>query len=68
MMQKSVYTKLALNMTAASVIMENVRKNKPEEGIVQMLTVTEKQYSKIELLVGESNHDMVDSTSRLIVL
>lgn len=44
MMQESVYTKLALNQTVCSNIMENVRKNKPEVGLVQMLAITERQY------------------------
>ena len=44
MLQESVYCKLALNSTAVNAIIENVRKNKPAEGLVQLLTVTEKQY------------------------
>lgn len=32
MMQKSIYTKIALNHAAAYAIIGNVRKNKPEEG------------------------------------
>lgn len=48
MMQESVYTKMALNQTAATSIVENVRKNKPLEGIVQMMTITEKQYNRME--------------------
>lgn len=40
MLQESVYCKLALNGTAANTIISNVHKNKPEEGLVQLLTVT----------------------------
>ena len=41
MMQESVYCKLLINSTAQGAMAENVRKNKPPKGMVQMLTVTE---------------------------
>lgn len=68
MMQKSVYTKLALNMTAAIAIMDNVRINKPKKGLIQMLTITEKQYSRIEIVIGDEPSGTISSTERLIVL
>lgn len=68
MMQESVYCKLALNATAAEAVVENLRKNKPESGLVQILTMTEKQFQKIEILVGTSNSNVIDSDERLIVL
>ena len=68
MMQESVYTKLALNQTVCRNIMENVRKNKPEAGLVQMLAITERQYSKMEIIVGEIKSTVLSSDERLVVL
>jgi len=68
MMQESVYCKLALNTTVAEAVVENVRKNKPASGLVQILTITEKQYSKIDNIIGISNSIVLDSDERLIVL
>ncbi len=68
MMQESIYCKLVLNATVANTVTENVRKNKPQKGLVQMLTVTEKQFSKMELLIGEGQSEVIDSDERLIVL
>lgn len=68
MMQESVYSKLALNNSVVNSIKNKVYKNKPPKGLVQMLIVTEKQYSSIELIVGESKLDILDSTERLIIL
>lgn len=68
MMQESVYCKLAQNSTAAEMIIDNVKKNKPNEGLVQMLKVTEKQYAKMEFIVGESRSEVLDSDERLVVL
>lgn len=68
MLQESIYSKLALNMTAAYVIIEHVKKHKPPEGLVQLLTITEKQYNRMEFIVGNKKSDVIDSTDRLIVL
>lgn len=68
MMQESVYTKLALNQTVSQNIMDNVRKNKPEVGLVQMITITEKQYSKMEILVGEIQSTVLSTDERLVIL
>ena len=68
MMQQSVYVKLAINQNAAKFICDAVRKNKPSAGIVQLLTITEKQFQKMEFLCGEFTEDVVMSDERLIVL
>ncbi len=68
MMQESVYSKLALNATAAEFVMRKVRANKPPAGLVQMLMVTEKQFSKIEYVIGSKNKEIIDSPERLVVL
>ncbi len=68
MMQESVYCKLAQNGTVADGLVETVRKNKPSEGLVQVLRVTEKQYSKMEFIVGQNNTCVLDSDERLVIL
>lgn len=68
MLQQSVYSKLALNTTVSDAIMSNVRKNKPQSGLVQMITITEKQFSKMEFVVGEAVSNVIDSDERLIIL
>lgn len=68
MVQESVYSKLALNQTNANGICENVKKNKPSAGLVQMLTVTEKQYSKMEYVVGNFESNIVSNDERLLIL
>lgn len=68
MMQESIYCKLAQNATAAENIVENVRKNKPAEGLVQVLKITEKQFSKIEYIVGKSQKQVLDTDERMVIL
>lgn len=68
MMQESVYCKLALNGTVATAIVENVRRNRPKEGLVQLLSVTEKQYQKMEFIIGQTHHNVLDTDERLVIL
>lgn len=68
MLQESVYCKLALNGTAVNAIVDNVHKNKPEEGLVQLLTVTEKQYSKMDIIIGDVKSEVLDSDEGLVIL
>lgn len=68
MMQESVYSKLALNQTAVNSIIDTVRKNKPSMGLVQVLTITEKQYARIEYLVGNSTGDIINNDERFVDL
>ena len=68
MMQESVYCKLAQNQAAADYIVENIKKNKPPKGLVQAMKVTEKQFSRIEYIVGESNSEVIDSDERIVIL
>ena len=68
MMQESVYCKLALNTTASNAVVNNIKKNKPEDGLVQILTITEKQFSKVEMIVGNCRSNVLDSDERLVIL
>lgn len=68
MLQESVYCRMALNQNAAATIVDNVRRNKPPYGIVQVLNVTEKQFSNMEFITGGFKSDVIDSDERLIIL
>lgn len=68
MMQESIYCKMSPNSTLADAVIENVRKNKPEKGLVQVLRVTEKQYAKMEFIVGEGKSEVLSSDERLVIL
>ena len=68
MLQESVYWKIAQNPAVTDAIIANVRKNRPDDGLVQVLKITEKQYSRMEYIVGESKSDVLDSDERLVVL
>ena len=68
MMQESVYCKLVQNAGVADVVQESIRKNKPGEGLVQILRVTEKQFAKMEYVLGENKSLVLDTDERLVIL
>ena len=68
MLQESVYCKIAQNQTMADGIVESVKKNKPPEGLVQILKITEKQFSKMEYVVGEYSSDVLNTDERLVII
>ena len=68
MMQESVYCKLALNQTVASAVVSAVKNNKPKDGLVQLLVVTEKQFAKMEYICCERTSSIIDSDDKLVIL
>lgn len=68
MMQESVYTKLTLNKTVADSVFENVKKNRPIQGLVQMMSVTEKQFARMEFVCGELNNGVLCTDERLVII
>lgn len=68
MLQESVYAKLLTTPAVENSVKNMIQKNKPEKGIIQSLVVTEKQFSKMDFIVGEFVNDVIDNTDRVIVL
>ena len=68
LMQESVYTKLVLNRTMVNLMKNKIRKNKPQEGLVEMLVITEQQFCGIEYVSGCEQENIVDGEERLIII
>ena len=68
MMQEKKKKKIALNQSMATLIANKVRENKPPKGLVQMFMITEKQYSRMEILVGDISEEYITDDRRLIIL
>lgn len=68
MEQESVYSKLTLNASVTEAVKQHIYNNRPLDGLVQILTVTERQYTGIEYIVGSKQREVIDSDERLVVL
>ena len=68
MLQESVYVKLLTAPSVEQSIRNLLQKNKPSSGLVQTLMVTEKQFSKMDFIVGKFLNDVIDTDESLIIL
>ena len=68
MIQESVYSKLITSPSVGNSVKNMIEKNKPQKGLIQFLTVTEKQYIKMEYVVGEYTSDIIDTEESVVVL
>ena len=68
MLQESVYVKLVLNSTAARTVQENIKRNAPAKGLVQLINVTERQFASMEFVTGSFESEYVVSSDRLVIL
>lgn len=69
MMQFSVYCKLFANREAAIKHIDMLKRMVPKEGQIRLMLVTEKQYSKIEVIVGgKSNQEKKINSESFIKL
>lgn len=62
MMQYSVYSKIFNNQEAVENHIKILKKNVPKDGSIRAMMVTEKQYSKIIILLGVKsvNEEMIN--------
>lgn len=68
MVQYSMYSKLVLNSTASKLLLTRIKKNSPSDGVVQVLTITEKQYASMEYLIGSPQDRVEESDRRVLIL
>ncbi len=68
MLQESVYTKLSINETVVDATIRDLKESLPPEGVISCLTVTEKQFASIDVLLGEMTSDVIMSESKVIKL
>lgn len=68
MLQESVYCRMALNHTAARQVIDNLKQEKPKNGLVMILVITEKQFERMEIITGEFSTDMIETDERVVFL
>lgn len=68
MLQESIYTKICLNMHSVARVEANIRKNRPPQGLIQVISVTERQFANMKLIVGEVDSVNIQSEERMIIL
>ncbi|MBO0448145.1 CRISPR-associated endonuclease Cas2 [Enterococcus sp. MJM12] len=68
MHQFSVYSKILLNGSAKTAMVARLKQNNPRKGLVNILTVTEKQFSRMVYLCGDRDECIGNTDTRLVFL
>lgn len=68
MMQESIYTKICANLHAVKKVEANLSRRKPADGLIQILIVTERQFTGMTTLVGDSSSNYLDTDERMVIL
>ena len=66
--QESVFVRLNLNQQSADSAINHLNEVKPKEGNVYIITITEKQFAKMKILIGDVETDVISSDKRVIKL
>ncbi len=68
MEQESVYSKLLLNLQQTEFLTKKIERNTPTKGLIQVLIITERQYSQMKYIIGNPNSKIINNDERLIIL
>lgn len=68
MLQWSVYARVCRGEEATAKHQSRVTKNLPGKGSVRTLTVTERQYARMKLMIGESKRSEKVAPNQLVLL
>ncbi|MGZ9033820.1 MAG: CRISPR-associated endonuclease Cas2 [Rhodospirillales bacterium] len=68
MLQWSVYARVCRGEDGASTHSERVRRNLPPEGSVRVLQVTDRQYARMKLLLGDASRSERAAPQQLVLL
>lgn len=68
MLQESVYTKLSINEHIVDSTLKELKKALPPDGAISCLTITEKQFASIEILLGDCITDVIMTEDKIINL
>ncbi len=68
MFQESVYTKLCLNEQVVDATLKKIKNNLPKDGFISCLSLTEKQFSNIQCILGEFKSDVIISDEKIVKL
>lgn len=66
MVQWSVYSRICNGTDAIAMHEVRLKQNLPKKGSIRLLTLTEKQYESIEILLGEKTFDDSSESTELL--
>ena len=64
MFQKSIYVKLSVNSAAIDSLEALIKSHLPRQGLISMITVTEKQFASMCYMLGSFETDVLETDQR----
>lgn len=68
MQQLSVYSKLQMNNFEHQSDIKALKQNKPSAGTIQVLRITEKQFSSMEYILGQDLSSLYETSTKDMVI
>ena len=68
MLEESVYERMVINGHAQRALVDLLRKNKPPKGLVMVLQITDRQFENMDIITGEFQSNVIQSTDRVVEL
>lgn len=68
MIQYSVYVRVCVTKKSATLMENRIKTFLPENGTIQALTLTEKQYNDMHFLVGDRVENVRNNSDRTVIL
>ena len=68
MIQESVYVRMSLDPQSMESAVAKVKLQLPPNGNVLLLNITEKQFSSMQILIGDVSTDVITTDSRTVHL
>jgi len=68
MLQESVYIKMSIDAQLMNATIKKVKSVSPKNGSIMILNVTEKQFSQLNIIIGENVTDVINSDERVVIL
>lgn len=68
MIQESVYVKMSINQKAVENTKQKIKNILPDKGNIVLLSITEKQFNAMDILIGDINTDVITNSDRVVVL
>ena len=68
MLQESVYCRMLINEAMAKSVVAKIESFKPPAGMVCAMIVTEKQFSNISFIIGESQSEVITTSQSLVIV
>lgn len=68
MLQESVYVKLSIDNQVVDAMITKIKSFSPRKGSIIILNITEKQFSQMNIIIGENKTDVENSVDRVVIL